>query len=439
MVTERIIELDLEPGSPSGPPPPGRAGALRLSGSALVVALCAATLGAAGRPPIPPFTHLGFVVPPTPASLAERPADMTLVGGMLLVRRDFELIAFAPTGERLWATHFDDGLTSLSYRMWQGNLLVMMDSLIHYAGEGYAGRATIETVALDPATGAQRWRVDGAVRQAGDVVVVDDGVHAKRVYRSLPSDLLWTVPPSLASTVDAKGGAIFAITEEGVLTEHELRTGAVRASAKVEVPHVTGSPGDGPRNELISIEVIGDLVLLRAERIIVFEEGLPQMRAYDRATLRPATNASNGFVLMVNCGPVVCAMRGEQLTILDPDDLSELWRAPPGQFPYWNGSMMIVGGQFAESFVRVLDPRTGRILITLDEWRPVEQWDLSPGRTWLTRPTASGVTSVGMLESTGLRVIGTLPMRLVDCQVDGLLLACTAPDARIEVWRVELG
>lgn len=439
MATERIIELDLEPGSPSGPPPPGRPGALRLTGFALVVALCAATLGAAAGPPVPLFTHLGFVMPPTPASLAERPSDRTLVGGLLLVQQGFDLIAFAPTGERLWATHFDGGFTSLNYRMWQGNLLVMMDSLIHYAGEGYAGRATIDTVALDPATGAQRWRVDGAVRQAGDVVVVDDGVHAKRVYRTLPSDLLWTVPPSLASTVDAKGGAIFAITEEGVLTEYELRTGVVRASAQVEVPHVTGPPGVGPRNELISIEVIGDLVLLRAERIIVFEEGLPQMRAYDRATLRPATNASYDYVLMVNCGPVVCAMRDERMSILDPDDLRELWRAPFGQFPYWNGSMLIVSGQFAESYVRVLDPRTGRILITLDEWRPVEQWDLSPERTWLTRPTASGVTSVGMLESTGLRVIGTLPMRLADCQTDGRLLACIAPDGRIEVWRMELG
>jgi hypothetical protein len=440
MTPERIIELDVDPSEdPLAGPPPRRAGALRLIGFAIVVALCAATVGAAGRPPVPVFTYLGFVERPTPSSLGVSPPDWAVVDGMVLVQQGFELIAFASTGQRLWAVRFEDGFMTLNYRMWQGNLLVMLNSLIHYAGEGYASRSTIDTVALDPATGAQRWRVDGAVRQVGEVVVVDDGVNAKRVYRSLPSDPLWTVPSSLASTVDAKGAAIFAVTAEGVLTEYDLRTGAVRASRTVEVPHVTDSPAAGPRNEVISIEVFGDRVLLRAERLIVFEEGLPQMRVYDRATLSPATTKSNGFDLMVNCGPVVCAVRGEQLSILDPDDLRELWLPPRGQFPYWNGSMLIVKGQLAESFVRVLDPRTGRILMTLDEWKPVEQRDFSASETWLTRPTPFGTTSVGVLESTGLRVIGTLPMRVAGCQADGRLLACVVPGGRIGVWRANLG
>jgi hypothetical protein len=101
--------------------------------------------------------------------------------------------------------------------------------------------------------------------------------------------------------------------------------------------------------------------------------------------------------------------------------------------------MLIVEGQFAESYMRVLDPRTGRILMTLDEWKPISQWDSPPGHTWLMRVTQSGATSVGILEDNGLRTIGTLPLRLANCQTDGRLLACIAPDGRIAAWRAEPG
>jgi PQQ-like domain len=439
---EQIIDLDrgrdlLESPDPSRP----RRGPWRLIGFVTMLALCLASLGAARRPPAPPFTHLGFIVRPVGSSPMQGPEEIALVGEILLARKGSQLIAFDPDGRQRWEVPMEgEEPANLTYRMWRGNLLVRRDLMIRYSDE-YPGRSAGGTVALDPATGAERWRVDGGVMEAADVVVVDDGGH-ERIYRSLPSDLLWTMPPALASTVDAKGGAIFAVTEEGVLTEYDLRTGAVRGTGNVEVPHTTSTyePARGPRREAISIEVSGDRILLRAQPYgIYFGDGSPLVRVYDRATLLPASTPLALFDFTVNCGPVICAYAGEQVSILDAEELTELWQVPRGDYPQWNGSMMVVPGVSGDAPARVVDPRTGRTLMTLDRWRFLVQRDIPPDLTWFIQALPNGRTSVAVLEPSGLRVLGSLPEPVVDCQANERLIACVAPDGRIDVWRASLG
>ena len=199
----RVIELDARWDLLESPEPPRLRARMRLRGLvAMVVAvLCLATMGAAARPPVPSLSLLGLVKRPNSGAPLQL-TEMRLTGGMLLAQTGGTLVALEPDGRRRWTVQIDMAQESyLDYWMSQGILLVERYEAIRYS-DGVFGGPSTTSIGLDPATGAERWRTAGSVMAADDVLIVEDGTHPHRIYRSLPSDLLWTMPEALAWELD---------------------------------------------------------------------------------------------------------------------------------------------------------------------------------------------------------------------------------------------
>jgi hypothetical protein len=436
----RVIELDARWDLLESPEPPRLRARMRLRGLvAMVVAvLCLATMGAAARPPVPSLSLLGLVKRPNSGAPLQL-TEMRLTGGMLLAQTGGTLVALEPDGRRRWTVQIDMAQESyLDYWMSQGILLVERYEAIRYS-DGVFGGPSTTSIGLDPATGAERWRTAGSVMAADDVLIVEDGMHPHRIYRSLPSDLLWTMPEVLAWELDVEHHAIYAITPDGMFTEYDLHTGAVRASGKVDVPRIPDgqpSPLDGYPDQ-VSLQVFEDRIVLRAQRFGEF--GTPsEILVYDRMTLRPMPASSEGFGSAIDCGPVLCAIDGEQVSVLDKAEHVELWQPQLGEYPSWTGSYLMIWPRSGIHESTVVDPRTGRVLQRLEGWTPVEE-RVRPAdgkRFWMTRFTPPRYTEVAVLEDTGPRVIGSMPFEVTGCGLEGDLLACAIADGRVGVWRV---
>jgi hypothetical protein len=421
---------------------------IRALGAAAVVLLCLGALGAATRPPRPVFSLLGLVERPSAGARVLGPAELVLMAGMLLAPRSNELRAYDPDGRLRWTARVEEPSRSryLSFYMWRGNLVLEQGTNVESADRAFSNTLAATSTALDPATGAQRWRVKGVLEPLDDLVVLHDGPDVQQVYESLPSGLLWTVPPARASAVVAKANAVFTVTAEGLLTEYDLHTGAVRGSGHVEVPHADPPGSADPRGvggypDELALEVFADRIVLHARS---HRDDPPPPRSktlsYDRATLLPAASPMDRFDAALDCGPVLCGLAGEQVSILDPDDLSVLWRLPPGEYPYWTGTVLTLSGPAGLSPPRVVDPRTGTMLVDLESWDGVGDRRTAAERTitWFTRFMPPHHTYVALADGTGLHVIGSIPFHLNSCEAEGLLLACTIPDGRVGVWRVNL-
>jgi hypothetical protein len=440
----RIIELDAEWDLLESPEPQRTRAMTRMRGlaAAVIVALCLGTLGAGAKAPVPPLTLLGLVKRPNSGAPLQT-TDMRLAGGMLLAQTGGALVAIDPTGRQRWRARFDMGRDSyLNYWMWQGNLIVERMELVGYGDGEYAGLSTTTSIALDPVTGAERWRAEGSLQAAGDVIIVDDGAHPRRVYRSLPSDLLWTMPATLAWEVNVARNAVYAVTPDGTFAEYDLHTGALRASGKVDVPVVADGKTSpvGRYPDALSLQVFEDRLVLRAQRFGEFGPMPAVTLVYDRMTLQPIPSARDQFEAVLECGPVLCAMSGEQMSILDKEEFVELWRPQPGEYPYWVGSHLMISGHSSVDASKVVDPRTGRVLLQLDGWVPIglhdRPTDASP--LWLTRSVAPNYTRVAVLQGSAPRVVGSVPFELTNCELEGDLLACGVADGRVGVWRVNL-
>src|SRR5262249_35104422 len=157
------------------------------------------------------------------------------------------------------------------------------------------------------------------------------------------------------------------------------------------------------------LDVFNDLIVLRAQRFGEAEPAPSQTRVYDRATLLPVSSPVDQFDATMDCGPVVCGYAGEEVAIVDASDFTVLWRAPLGQYPWWTGSALMLSGVGGEQSRGIVDPRTGRLLINLENWNLAGVRGATPERIslWLTR-FVSGRTDVALLEPSGWRRIGTL-------------------------------
>src|SRR5581483_7976810 len=126
-------------------------------------------------------------------------------------------------------------------------------------------------------------------------------------------------------------------TDDGVLTEFDLGTGAVRHRARVLVPHVDSPfapsvPSFGRYSDNLRIEVYQNYLVLTAE---TKGTGFPLLQSlyYDRRTFEAVTAPSIVYDGVQDCGEVLCVYSGEQVSIVDPQDFSTLWVPPPRNYP----------------------------------------------------------------------------------------------------------
>ena len=404
----------------------------RLIGVGLLVLVCLIALGGAALPPAPSFTQVGLITwtgGPLRDDYLPSP-----IAGLVLTAIDGEVLAYHHDGSPAWrsqpALPPTEEQAFYNLAEWDGSILLMRITLRRIA-DGVPSSASIESVALEPATGRERWRLQGAPRRIGDLVMVsgDPWEHGQsaRIYRSLPGDLIWSVPPTRVNAVDPATDTLATLTDEGLFTEYQLSTGAVRRSARLRLPHVASAG-----QEELTMRLFPDRVSLRANQYS--PEQIEQVISYDRATLQPALLSLVDQVLgLQECGPVLCASTFERVYILDKDSLTELWRARPDDFPTWtNGGLLLQSNE-----PRLVDERTGRTLVDISGWEIVYTrpgFYEKPTFALLIRRVAQR-TYVARLKPQAIDVLGAIPQGLRECQADDDVLLCKTDDGKTALWR----
>jgi hypothetical protein len=429
---ERIIELD---GSdlldePEGLPP-SRIRSVRRIGFAALALVCLAAFGGAARPPAPTLSPLGSITWPSGLSPSRQPP--MLASGLVMAELGDQVLAYHPDGRLAWRAPLKIGpalVRSSSIAIFDDGIVLTRGALRLEAQ--IAQSQGVVSVGLDPATGRERWRIEGTPYRVGDFVLVTEngevGPTRWRIYRRLPDDLLWTVPPARAIETDLATDSLMTLTDEGLFTEYQLSTGKPRRSAKLTVPRLD------PAADTLTIQVTHDRLTFRAMRFIAAETST-QTLSYDRASLQPsAAQPLDRFTQVVECGPVICGLTYERTYILDRDSLAELWHTQRGEYLVWTGTGLLRTSDPA----RLLDERTGQVRLEADGWTTVFDFLWTSARPMPVHliQQVGQRTFVARLTPQGIRVLGSIPQPVRDCQVHDGLLACTTQGSRTGVWRL---
>jgi hypothetical protein len=409
-------------------------GHLRLIGIGLLALVCLVTFGGASRPPLPAFTQVGLI----PWNYGSLPDDRlpTVAGGLVLSSVGDEVIAYHVDGRLAWHSRLtldpsgDPGFYDVGE--WDGGPLLTRITLPRLSSRPQPAR--LESVALDPVTGKERWRVEGSPRRIGDLVMVSGdpwtSVRGVRVYRSLPDDLLWAAEPARMTAVEAATDTLMTITDTGLLTDYQLSTGSVRRSVQLTLPHAAPDPAD----EELSMRLFGDRLILRAMGHLGPQPD-EKVLSYDRATLRQIASVPlDGLLGVEECGPVICANNFEQMYFLDKDTLTELWHTQIGDFPTWTTAGMLV--QFGG--LRLVDERTGQTRVDVSGWTIAYNRGRQSGQpvpALMTRRVGTR-TYVARATTQTLEVLGVIPQGLNECQSHLDLLLCRTDSSGTAVWRL---
>lgn len=439
MAEERLIDLgygDVDGDWLEEPErrPRNPVGQSRLIGVATLVLVCLIVIGGAALPPPAMLTHVGLV------KWLDMPRDdrmPSIAAGLVTMPIDGEVLAYHPDGRPAWKSRpvFSPTAEPSFFDVFEldGYVALARVTLRRITSNSGPRSVGTETVALDPATGQERWRLPGAPTRVGDLVMMmseaSGEARSVRIYRSLPDGLIWTSPEARMTTADPAQDALFTLTDQGLLTEYALSTGTVRRTAALKLPHVNVL-------EQLNLRVFRDRMVVQA---IDYNTQIPVERSlsYDRATLQPVAQTPMDRLLgMEECGPVLCGYGDERPYILDRDTLEVLWRAPPNGFIIWTASGLLHSG----GSLRLVDERTGQTRVDATGWEPVYY------RRRSSRDVAPAVVIrrfndrayIGHLTPRGIRVLGSVQRELRECQSYQDLMVCRAANGGAEVWRLDL-
>ncbi|MFF5293204.1 PQQ-binding-like beta-propeller repeat protein [Paractinoplanes globisporus] len=253
-------------------------------------------------------------------------------------------------------------------------------------------------VAVDLATGQERWRVprptDGFVAESG-------------VGNGFPD---WVV----------------VLSDSGRLETWDAHTGQRRATASV--------PGAADR--------ITGMIWPVSQYLLIAEDGgydgyrLPGLQRLWHTTvdLRQSWMQSD-------CGSVICTFRQQQgMTVLDPADGHALWDSDRWVYAEPLGPYLLATASTVESDVPelwVLDPRTGRALGNFGAWQ-----GLAPAGNGLIygKRDVRGSYQVfyGLLDPAdrSVDVLGLADRVSGGCETSAGVLVCRLIDASVAVWRL---
>ncbi len=242
-------------------------------------------------------------------------------------------------------------------------------------GQGDIATALVHTTALDPATGAARWRHAGhplPARTAAELVFADsagygddatfaavDGRTGRELWR-------WGLHGRVATAVAADPAGypthpvrIATLARPGILEMVDPAAGRVMGRHPVPM-----DPGADPMAQSLSF----------TDRVFLDIDGLDL--AFDGRTFAPLWSVRNATVQppgagrhwLVPCGGAVCSAGDDGLVAVDPATGARLWET--GAFGVGMLGRWVALNAGADDLTLV-ESRTGRPVGSLREWQPL--------------------------------------------------------------------
>ena len=404
-VTEIVIDLS-EPHPLERESAP-RAGRRQKLAALMAVVLTVLTVTGAQAWPKPELIHLATVGDP---------------GGYGVFGAADGLI-FRSEGGRIVAHTLDGAVRWRSEAMYGNGFSIERQHSWYVVSAMDVGQIQAVSVALDPATGQEKWRERGHATIAGDLMVVlsgDKGGGPSPVRRISTQETVWTIPPYAIAVADPDAGRVFTLGADQVLTEWELGTGAKLRSTQVA--------NRGQQWRFIGWD---------PDTIRLFADGgdLAEAAVIDRKAFREKPLGPHEPFITNDCGPVLCAYgRDFQMSIVDRATGATLWRPPntSGAFPTALG--LLIHNENGDSWIAEF--RTGAKLMELLGWQ-IAAVQSQRGMVLLERKSSDlKKTELAVVDAGGIRHLQTMPFRATGCLMFDDLLTCQLPDQKIGIWRI---
>ncbi|WP_319461021.1 PQQ-binding-like beta-propeller repeat protein [Micromonospora sp. RTP1Z1] len=421
-----VIELgELRHGDEVEPPPDPRRPPSR--SVRLAALLCAALLSLTGsaavpgrRPSVtvPAPQGAGFLVLADRLVVADGPGAVGRAGRLVTGHR-------LPGGEPLWRFVLPTGDHALGLTTVAGTPLVISSP---------AGAGDPASTALDPDTGAVRWRQPGyPVRTESDGLLFEtpraDGTGTVRSVDPVSGRSRWALPMpgnGLAYEVGDRGVTrVVLVTAAGRVEVHDAGSGALLRAGRVP------PAADGVSYRIT--QVVGGLLLVDGAPGTVTAYGLDRL---DRRWSMPVGPSATAW--FADCAGVVCLReQGPGVQAVDPVTGRVLWTDDR-----WLGIGPVDGRLLAsaaavglEMDLSVVDPRTGGILARLGRWR-LGGGDRYESVLLGLRRLGGDRTLVADLDVPAgqARVRAVLPGSWDDCAAAAAALVCLRPSGGLVVW-----
>ncbi|SCL33024.1 Outer membrane protein assembly factor BamB, contains PQQ-like beta-propeller repeat [Micromonospora pallida] len=287
------------------------------------------------------------------------------------------------------------------------------------------------TVALDTATGRERWRQAGSpmLTEGGAVLLtapVEEGGQVARVVDPATGTARWSVPTKPGRTdfrfADQGVDRVVRTLPSGRVEVRDADSGRVLADEQVR----PGGQAAGERGQ-----VVGDL-------LVVLRDDPPTVDAYglDRL-IRHWTVSGPAVSYLSSCGVALCVWEQTGgLRVLDRATGRTAWsdRRWMGAFPVGDRLVATTSAGLTREQIFLLDLATGRVLADLGSWNGVQ----TPigGRP----PVASRqIRDRGLLvaefdvEAGRPRILDVLPGDYADCRFHPDLLLCQRLDGSFQL------
>lgn len=367
------------------------------------------------------------------AELATHPAvRMVQVDGRLILLEPNLLRAFdLADGRQVWQLRI--GIREGYHHYVDGYLIV----------NGYPDwndpNGSSESLALDPATGAVRWRLPGSVEVFEELLIsyeaspLPQRPTAATVIYNRAAERIWSLPQDeWISAINGRRSLISSVNPEtGELVERQLRTGAV--ANRYTFPELRGVQGMHYNKKNVAY--------------FYFDDG--RMMSFDGTTIQKVSDEL-GFndLEPVDCGQVMCHY-GRQTPgyyLTDKATGRKVYENSDWEFLAMVGQS-IAGLRYGDEdgpmkLVSVFDPSTGKVT-------EPEGWSLlGAGFSYPpTQPTGGRTYAwsyrkqldyFGLLEDGTVRLIGVLPHtgELRTCVVHGPYLACATGAELVRIWQL---
>ncbi|MEU6076406.1 PQQ-binding-like beta-propeller repeat protein [Micromonospora sp. NPDC047074] len=420
-------ELRDEPGREEAPlPRPPRAVGRPLR-VALALALVVATMaGAAPAPQRDPA-----VVPASPGSEAFLSGDRLYVAGPAegesagtVEVRAYALPQRSTVDGRpaaLWRALVRTSGRISESRAWPGVVLFTL-----------ADDQGVQSLALDAATGRERWRQPGYPRwdRAGTLLLHtlgEDGGTVRLVDPASGRAIWSTRTGPMHAMYDDRGGLMDRVVLFGARGRAEVRD--VRSGELLHARDLGLGESFGSMQVMVAN---GLLLVVQLDRDVLTAYGLDGLRQRWETSLPTAAH-------ITDCGGVLC-VNGENggLRALDPATGAVRWTESrwAGVLHERGGRLLVVeSGPLGQRFV-LLDAATGGVVAELGRWQLI--WGRDDDRSIAVRPAgAGGGLMVAELDAAGggARVLDVLRDATGDCRRGVDALVCRQRSGAFGVWR----